>query len=190
MTASEELKTSMLEEDLVTEDRDDYFKCNKSIKELKKRRHIVRVFFFGMVSMLIFDGLYFARDGNGTTVGIIMFWCSKILQTFAVSGGLIHAYFHKKSRTRYNWYIVASSFWAIVCGLSTLPAMLDYQSIVYDDIAISILHALSAGILLWSSFYFWRVDFEDVSTRCATIRRILFALAFGLTWVCSFFIRQ
>lgn len=175
------IKSIRVEDDL----SDDNIALNRArtrlqVNEVKKRRIIALVLLSCMFLIAPIDGLYLSEHGMNRTVMVVMFWISKLIQTMVISVCMLHAFFH--------WYLIFSILWAIVCALSPLSAILNFEGIVEDMPAVMVFYATSTGVLLLIALYFISVDGKKSSTKKTIVKLFIFASVFLGVWITSFFI--
>lgn len=175
-----------------TEMADNRLQVTDEVAELRKRRRIC-VLTIVVSSLICFLEGFFLVYREPTTIGgnwviFAFFVAGKFLETFAIGVTMLHAYVH----TRTNEYAVAAVWWAIVCTLSTTPALTDMDWArcfeVVNHLATGIFYALAGGIIFWIALYFVWMDRLRVDKRDTAKWLALFGGTAVVAWVIGYFI--
>jgi len=178
-----QIKTTVLQDDLTSpEIPEETRRVTLEMNELRKRRKIAALLTAMMLCTAIVEGFILAR---GETVIVVMFYIAKMLQTLALMVAFVHAFFHAMEQGSAPWYFILSVTWCVTIGLSTLPALLDFQGSAYAALPF---YALAAGIILWVTQYFIFIDRTENNMRRTVARLVVFGVVFVFSWVTSFFV--
>ena len=179
-----QIKTTLVQENLLDDDLPrQVHRVSLEAKEISKRRKIVTLLVLTMLGTTVLEGFFLT---GGETVTVVMFYVGKLLQTLAIAVALVHAFFHGMEQGRWPWYLIFSVTWCVTCGLSTLPALLDFT--MGESVPALIFYALAAGIVLWVAQYFVFIDRTENNLGRTIARLVVFGVMFITTWVVSFFV--
>jgi len=186
---SMEIKTIRVEEDLADENiAKDRRRIQNQVDEMQKRRVIAIVLLSCMFLISPIEGLFLSEYGKDETIKVVMYWVSKLLQTTIVSVAMIHALFHTHECGKWPFYIIISIAWAIVCSLSSLPAILNFDGFVENIPAVMLFYSFATGVLLWKAVYFGGLNTRETDKKRTKIRLAVFGVVFLVVWIINFFI--
>lgn len=158
------------------------------IAELGQRRRIAILTILIMYFMLLLEGLFLVQD-NATAIHpwivCVVFWIDKLVETLVIVVSLQHGYFSPLVK------LIICSIWCLLCGLSTLPAVLDVDEVLVGAVAThaatSIFYALVGGLLWWVGSYYLYLDQHYTNRSETIVRGVIFVLTGALSWTVGFF---
>ncbi len=164
--------------------------------ELRKRQHIFVLLLVIMTFMAILEG-FFVVYAEPTVLGgswavLSFFLVNKLIDSGIIGIALLHGYIHAKGERKWNWYRIISVYWSTVCGLTTLPALVNMQwseaFTIVNHLATGIFYSFSGGFLLWIGLYYIGIDRKKSSKRENAVRLAIFFVTSLLCCLVAFFL--
>jgi zinc transporter ZupT len=178
-----------LESERTAEDR---LKLADEIAELKKRRRVCILTIVILSILCIFEGFFLvyrepSSIGGNWTI-FVFFMLDKTVQSVVVGVSMLHAFFQAETKS----YAAITVIWAVVCILSTVPALADMDwtmcFIMVNHLATGIFYALAGGFLLWIALYYVWIDRAKVDKVDTIYRLFIFGVVSVVCWVNGYFI--
>ena len=153
--------------------------------ELTKRRRICVLTVLIMSFLCILEG-FFLRN-NWLVIG--MFFVDKLMETTIVCISLLHSLMHCTSEGEWNWYIILSVWWCVVCVCSTISACTNNAQAAYiiNHVATSIFYSLAGGVLFWIALYYTWIDQKKTDKKETSVRLAIFVAGASVSWVVGYF---
>lgn len=177
-----------LESDDVARQR---FQLSDEHAELQKRRRIHVLTVFIMIILCVLEG-FFLMYRPASWKLFSFFILHKLMETGILGVSMLHALIHATTEREPRWYLYTSLVWTAVCGVSTLPMLVDasYDVIfgIVNHLATSIFYALAGGILFWIALYYIWIDRKQVDKRDTVVRLVIFGVTAGVAWVVGYYV--